>query len=124
MTAPVAWKLGQSTLDRAGGVLRLHLLSKRLVGRTFTIEDAEENGWIGVRVRVKSAQRGHAKLASWDEWITYAGVARSAAVREDQRDMATGDALVLEDVIRAEVARLESDEGLSELELRYRYGDR
>lgn len=124
MTALVSWTLGQSVIDRAGGELRLRLLAKRLVERRFTIEAAEADGWIGVRLRVKSAKRGHGKLAAFDEWLTIAAVARSSAIRDDQRDVAAGDALVLDELMRAEVYRLSQEAGMSELELRYLHGDR
>jgi hypothetical protein len=119
-----AWKLGQTSIDRAGGILRLSALCRRLVGRHFELEESELYGWIGVRIIVRPATRDKVKLAGWDEWITQQGAARSVSVLEDQRDIVTGDLVALEPIIRAEVARLSEESGMSELELRYLYGDR
>lgn len=118
------WKLGQSSIDRAGGILRLSALCRRLVGRRFDFEESELYGWIGVRIIVRPATRDKVKLAAWDEWITQQGAARSVSVLEDQRDIVTGDLVALEPIIRAEVARLSEESGISESELRYLYGDR
>jgi len=124
----ISWKLGQSSIERAGGILRLSALCRRLVGRRFHFEESELYGWIGVRVvverEVKTKTGNSYRLAEWDEWITQAGAARSPTVLEDQRDVTCGDLLALEPIIRAEVARLSEEVGLSELELRYLYGDR
>ena len=125
MTAErISWKLGQSSIDRAGGVLRLHLLARRLVGRTYRLEESELYGWIGVRVIVEKAHAGRVKMDPWDEWITQIGSARSVSVLEDQRDVCAGDLLALEPTLRAEVVRLSEEAGLSDSELRYLYGDR
>jgi len=120
----ISWELGQSSIDRAGGFLRLSALCRRLVGRRFDFEEAELHGWIGVRLVVRPASRDKVKLAAWDEWIALILADRSVSVREDQRDICAGDLLALEPIIRAEVARLSEDAGIPELELRALYGDR
>lgn len=99
MSPGQGFRLTGSATDRAGGRLRLERIASRLVDRAFDVL-ADETP-VAYRVVVRDHATG--ELLATLEDVT---IATSHAVRADQSLLIVADRTELEEILRAEVARI------------------
>lgn len=118
MNAGAGFRLGGTSIDRAGGLLRLRALADRLAETRAVWHlstDERERDFVLLVVDTATGEIL--------ETLIEVRIASSTSVREDQLDQLIGDELALAELLRAEVDR-RTFERLPESEKRLLDGNR